>query len=348
MSVWSRYLIKETSKIFIFFIFALYFLFSLIDYSSRIDYYNTLPLKSIITYYICILSQKSELLIPFAFLATIIRVLFLINHNNELVSMLMSGRSYKKLLRPLFIFALALSAILYLNFQFLEPHAQKKIQMIKQNKKSKKEVRVRSFILDDGSKLIFSHFDFDSNSLEKVYWLKSSGHFYYMQSLYPFSNPPIGHYVYEFTSSANQDITLESQADARPFHDMKLEFNPLVGSLFSARTYSITSLIKSIYQKKPLVNVDRAELLTLLHYKLAFPLIPLFILMTLIPICTKFSRHSPVFIIYMISIALLLSFYTLMDACTILSENKLIFPPLAIWLPFILYFAIPLKRFIRY
>lgn len=348
ISIWTRHLLKETIKIFSFFIFGLYFLYALIDYSSRIDYYNALPIKSILFYYVCILSQKTELLIPFAFMVTIIKVLSSINAHNELVSMLMSGRSYKRLLRPLFVFAAVLAAMLYLNFEFLEPHAQKRIQMIKQKKKADKNSKVKSFVLDDGSKLVFSNYDFENRNLEKVYWIQSPDKIYYMKKLFPYSSPPIGHFALEFEKKQNKYLTLTNRSDLKPFYDMQISFDPLIKSIWSVRTYSISSLIQSLHSKSILLNTDKAELLTLLNYKLVFPLMPIFILITLAPICTRFSRNSPTFLIYMGSIVVLLSFYTLMDAFYILSENKLIFPQIAMWIPLLLYFCYPTKRFLRY
>ena len=325
-----------------------YFLYALIDYSSRIDYYNALPIKSILFYYICILSQKTELLIPFAFMVTTIKVLSSMNSHNELVSMLMSGRSYKRLLRPLFIFAILLTSILYLNFEFLEPHAQKKIQLIKEKKKKSKDSKVNSIILDDGSKLIFGRYDFENRNLEKVYWIKSFDKICYMKKLFPYSNPPIAHYTLDFERSESNSLKLTSRADIKPMHDMQITFDPMLKSIFSVRTYSMTSLVKYLTNPQLMLNADRAELLTLLNYKLVFPLLPIFILIALAPICTRFSRNAPVFIIYMLSIVAMLSFYTSMDACYILSENKLIFPQIAMWIPFVLFFCYPSKRFLKY
>ncbi len=348
ISIWTKHLLKETLKVFAFFILSLYFIYSLIDYSSRIDYYNNLPTLSVLYYYVCILSQKTELLIPFAFMVTLIKVLTSMNAHNELVSMLMAGRSFKNLLRPLFIFAAILSTLLYLNFEFLEPLAQKKIQQIKIMKKGNKNSNVKSFVLDDGSKLIFSKYNFEDKYLEKVYWLKSANEFYYMNKLYPYSSPPIGHYTLEFQKDASNEIALKNRLDIKPFHDMQMRFDPLLKSIFSVRTYSITSLLRYLHNPSMLLNVDSAELLTLFNYKLVVPLLPIFILIALAPICTSFSRNVPTFIIYMGAIIGLLTFFTSMDACYILSENKLIYPQIAMWLPFLLFFCYPTKRFIRY
>lgn len=348
ISIWTKHLLKETIKIFFSFIFGLYFLYALIDYSSRIDYYNSLPIKSILFYYVCILSQKTELLIPFAFMVTVIKVLSSMNAHNEFVSMLMSGRSYKKLLTPLFIFATFLAATLYLNFEYLEPHAQKRIQIIKQKKKGEKNSKVKSFVLDDGSKLVFSNYDFENRNLEKVYWIQSPEKIYYMKKLFPYSSPPIGHYTLEFEKKDNKYLTLANRSDLKPFYDMEISFDPLIKSIFSVRTNSISSLIQSLNSRSALLNMDKAELLTLLNYKLVFPLIPIFILITLAPVCTRFSRNSPTFLIYMGSIVILLSFYTLMDAFYILSENKLLYPQIGMWIPLLLYFCYPTKRFLSY
>ncbi len=348
ISIWTKYLLKETFKIFAFFILSLYLVYSLIDYSSRIDYYNSLPVLSVLYYYICVLSQKTELLIPFAFMVTIIKVLTSMNGHNELVSMLMAARSFKKLLQPLFVFATALSILLYLNFQFLEPHAQKQIQQIKLQKKKNKDSKVKSFVLDDGSKLVFSEYNFNDKCLEKVYWIQTPEKIHYMKKLYPYSSPPIGHFALEFQKNDTNELSLLNRTDLKPFHDMHMAFDPMQQSVFSVRTYSITSLVKYLKNPTILRNVDSAELLTLLNYKIVVPLLPIFTLIALAPICTRFSRSVPTFLIYMGAIIGMLTFFTSMDACYILSENKLIYPQFALWIPFLLFFCYPTKKFIRY
>lgn len=348
MKIWSKYIIGEFLKIFFFLIFSFYFLYALIDYSTRLEYFSHIPFLSTLLYYLCIFLQKAEMLIPFAYLMALMRILFTINQRNELTSMLMSGYSYKRLLFPLFGMACFITLFLYLNFEFFEPHAQKRIEIIKQDKKSKSEKKVKSCVLEDLTKIVFRRFNFKKNSLEELYWLKSSDHIYYMKELYPFSQPPIGHYVLEFKRNEADEFELVERSDLMPFHEMKIEFDPLIQSVFSVRTYSISHLIQAHKSPKALLNVNDHELMTLLNYKLLMPLLPLLIYIALVPICTKFSRSLPVFFIYMLSIGTLLSFYTLMDACYFLGSAKLLPAQVIIWIPAALYFTYPLKKFYSY
>lgn len=348
MRIWSKYLVLEFLKVFFFFIFSFYFLYVLIDYSSRLQYFSHISLVNTFYYYLCIFLQKAEVLIPFAFMVTLMRVLFSINSHNELTSMLMSGLSYKKLLSPLFGISIILSLFLYANFQFLEPGAQKKIEIIKQEKQSKKEQRIKSFVLNDRSKIVFRNFDLKKSSLGEVFWLKSPDHIYYMKELYPYSNPPIGQYVLEFKRDEMDNLILTNRADLIPFQDMLIEFDPLLQSVFSVRTYSITAIYRSLHNPKVLLNMNSHELLTLLNYKLLLPLLPIFLYFTLVPICTRFSRNIPVFFIYMLSIGGLLSFFTLIDACYFLGGTKLVSPLLVMWLPALVYFGYPVKKFWSY
>ncbi len=348
ISIWTKHLLKETLKVFVFFILSLYFLYSLIDYSSRIDYYNHLSVLSVLHYYICTLSQKTELLIPFAFMVTVIKVLTSMNSHNELVSMLMSGRSYKKLLTPLFVFAGLLTLLLYLNFQFLEPHAQARIAQIKIDRKSHKESKVKSYVLNDGSKIVFSHYNAQDKCLEKVYWLKDSSQIFYAKKLYPYSNPPIGHKVIQFQKEESKDLKFVTKEDLKPFYEMQICFDPQLKSTLTVRIHSISSLIAYLTDSNLRLNIDKAEMLTLLNYKLILPLLPIFTLISLAPICTRFSRNIPTFLIYMGAIIAMLTFFTSMDACYILSENRMIYPQIALWIPFLLFFCYPIKKFIRF
>lgn len=346
--IWSKYITHEFLKMFCLFIFSFYFLYILIDYSSRLEYFSSISISNTLFYYLCIFLQKAEILIPFAYLITVMRVLFAITSHNELTSMLMSGLSYKRLLSPLLWMACALSILLYLNFQFFEPMAQKRIETIKQEKKSHKEQRVKSFILEDTTKIVFRKFDLSKNSLQEVYWLKSPNQIYHIQELYPYSDPPIGHYVTEFKRNDQDELEMSERIDLKPFHEMKIEFDPIIQSIFSVRTYSISGLKAALKNPKVLLNVKEHEILTLLNYKLLLPLLPIFIFMTLAPICTRFSRHVPVFMVYMFAIGGLLSFFTLMDACYFLGQAKVLPATLIIWAPALLYFSYPIWRFSRY
>ncbi len=347
-SIWSKYVIRETLKVFFFFILSLYFLYILIDYSSRIDYYNSLSFGQICSYYIFTLSQKTELLIPFAFTVTVIKVLTSLNIHNEFVSMLMSGKSYKRLLAPLTVVALILTLFLYLNFQFLEPLAQKRIETIKQKRKKSSTSLIKSFILDDGSKLIFQDYDLTSKTLQNIYWIRSSQQIYYIQKLEPFTTPPVGHEVSIFNKNTSGEFQFIQKKELQALDEMQINFDPLVKTFFSLKTYSISALFYALHNPQALLNTPAAAILTQLNYKLIFPLLPLFILITLAPICTRFSRSVPTFLITALSIFALLSFYTLMDACYILSENKIIWPQVAMWVPLMLYFGYPTKKFISY
>ncbi len=348
MRIWPRYLTREFLKVFLLFIFSFYFLYVLIDYSSRLEHFSSIYFSSILLHYLFIFSQKAELLIPFAFMVSLIKILFSVNQHNELTSMLMSGFSYKRLLSPLLWIALSLTALLYFNFEFFEPLAQKKIEMIKQEKNSKKEKRIKSFVLEDRTKLVFRKFNLARNSLEEVYWIKSPDEIYYMSELYPFSTPPIGHYVSEFLRDSNDDFELTSRKDMRPFNEMSLEFDPVIQSVFSVRTYSVSALIHALHDPKALLNINDYELLTLLNYKLLLPLLPILLYFVFVPICTRFSRSIPIFFVYMLSIGGLLSFFTLMDACYFLGETKVAPPQIIIWAPALLYFLYPIKRFLAY
>ncbi len=344
MKIWNRALLQEAASFFFPFLFAFYFLYILIDYSSRIDHFQSVSFPAISLFYACTLSQKTEFLIPFAFLMTLLKILNGLHSHQGMTSMLTAGVSYKRLLSPLFAFAFFLTSLLYLNFVFFEPYAQKKLELIKQMRKYRKnDPAVHSFTLDDDSKLIFRKFNPIKKSLEELYWIRSADHFFYCKELFPYDSPPRALRCFEFRRRENDLLELTAAAEVQTFQEMHIDFDPLIRSTLSEKTLTLSDWFRILRGKKSVKNKN--ALITVMTYKLSMPLLPLLLLPALAPFCLRFSRVPKTFFIYLFSIAGLLSFYSCTDAFYILSENRILSPFVALWIPFIVYFFHPIKKF---
>ena len=81
-------------------------------------------------------------------------------------------------------------------------------------------------------------------------------------------------------------------------------------------------------------NYEKNEILTQLCLKSVLPFLPCIILLAVTPFCITYSRKKYDFFIYTIGIAAFIIFYVFMDAATVLGENHVLSPQVAIFTPF--------------
>lgn len=341
MKIWQRMILKDIIKFICFFLIAIYVIYFAIDCSihgSRITKNSISILKLLIFYYhnfVIFLNLFSFLALMFA----IIKVYYSLTLQNELIALQMSGISKKTLARPLFIIALALSLLSYANYEFLTPLSTKAIEDFKNNnlrrtKKDTSKDMVHTVLLDNATKIIYKKYD---KELIDVYWIISADDIWHMKTLNPHTVPPQGSYVDHFTREKNKLIKSESFESYAFF---KLNFDKSAkSSIQSFENRPISSLYNQFTNHRFSSSKERAQVLTQLNYKIAFPLLPFLIVLTLVPICTKFSRINYFFLIIFLSMISFIGFFTLMDAITILAENNVGSPFWLIWSPFLLGFV---------
>jgi lipopolysaccharide export system permease protein len=108
----------------------------------------------------------------------------------------------------------------------------------------------------------------------------------------------------------------------------------------SVEQLSLKQAWQRTISNKSLMNDREAQASSQLHIKLALPLLCLLVVIASAPWCLRFRRHFPLFLLYSVSIALFLAFFTCMDAALILSESRLFSPALALWTPLFISTAI--------
>src|SRR5262249_36034140 len=151
-------------------------------------------------YYLAEFISRAELLIPVALLLSTIKVLTTLNLHRELVALAVSGISLKRILRPFWITALFCTALLYINFQWGLPSAWHTITQFEERffDAAKEESQVHSLQVKDGSYLFYRHFDAKKEHFCTLFWVESTDRIYKMESLDPFSTPPVGRNVTVF------------------------------------------------------------------------------------------------------------------------------------------------------
>src|SRR5262249_16221599 len=123
----------------------------------------------------------------------------------------------KTLLRPFLFSGLICTALIYVNTEWFFPKALgiiKHIDTKHSNQKSKHRglPSVQHIILEDGSTVLFHHYDSASQMFADAYWINNLNEIYRFKYLYPYAEIPMGMYVDHFARDQNGKlIQLDSQ-----------------------------------------------------------------------------------------------------------------------------------------
>ncbi|MCB1119747.1 MAG: LptF/LptG family permease [Chlamydiia bacterium] len=333
MTIWEKHFVQRWLKVFFLFFLLTFGLYVVIDYSSHtgnFHHHQTVTAKTVIVYYLSEAIKRAEILIPFGVLIATIRVLTQLSAHNELVALLASGIKMKRLLRPFLLLGLILVASLYINYEFFLPQAirwQRPTEKLEKlhKKRSQKYPLTRQLALEDGSLLVF--YAYNSKAFEDVYWIPNSDEIYHMETLNPYTSPPLGKTVNHFTRH-DEGLSLEVSQAVREFPELILNHDELIDTFASADEESLSALSQG---KSSLLSEKDAKRLTLFHRRLAMPLLSLFAILIPAPFCLHFRRLSPLYLIYGLALFALITTILLINAMTILGERQVIAPQWTLW-----------------
>lgn len=341
MTILRRYLYKNLLQVFFLFLSGAFLLYSLIDFSTHSAELTSAGVKThqLLLHYGFHFLKRLDVLLPFAVMLSSIRTSTKLNTSNELVALLSSGVSFKRLVRPILLFGLLGTVFLYLNNEYGQPKALKKLQMFEDTYYQEKSLsdsarEVFSFFLEDQSQLIFKHYDYAERQFIDVFWVRSLDEVYRAETLFPHASEPIGTYV-EVMTRKGDNLILEATYDTFIFREMKIDEDNLSHLIMESKMRPLTALFKQIPRSGTKLSDQGAEILSAFYQKLLTPWLSLLWALLPLPFCIGFSRSLPTFRIYTLSIFAFISFYTLLDACYILGESSLYDPFIVIGAPYL-------------
>jgi lipopolysaccharide export system permease protein len=350
-TIWERYFLRETLKIFTFFLLGFYGLYVLLDYSNHaasFKHYH-FTVVDILKFYAFEFVTKMDVLVPFALLIACIKTLCSLNTHNELVALMASGMRLKRLLLPFVLLALCLTGLIYFNTEVLQPLAFKyntQLDHSRAKAKQKKHILIQQIVLDDHSTFIFQNYDPIKKEFFDSYWVKSIDNIYRIHYL-SVDSIPIGREIEHFHRNSENALVLIESFDEKSFPDMHFNKEKLIETAVLPETQSLSELKHKLPLSSKELSEKEAHLMTTYYYKLALPWLCLLAVIAPAPFCIRFSRTLPVFFIYAMSIFGLVAFYLIMDATVVLGERQMLNPALAIWIPFGCFFGIFGWRFLR-
>lgn len=354
MMIWKKYCVREFFTVFTLFVFCFYGLYVLIDYSSHSSIFHSIRFTNteILLYYLYILVQRLDIIIPFGVLLATIKTLTNLNVHNELTALMASGIPLKRLMRPFLFFAFLFTVVLYLNDQFILLKSVQGLQEIQdahfaERYNQKKKDQVKYIALKNDGLLIYNNYDSSKKEFSDVYFIKSIDQIYRIQTLSMNKKKPIGKWVDRIDRQSDGKMILTDSNPVLEFPELSINKKMIQEAVIPPNSLGILQLWEKLPSEKTVLNERDAKIATSFARKIAMPWLCLLAFLGPAPFCLRFSRHLPIFYIYLWSMFGLIAFYLLLNAATILGESQ-VFPPLvAIWAPFGVLLAILVGLYAR-
>ncbi|MGH7889468.1 MAG: LptF/LptG family permease [Thermodesulfobacteriota bacterium] len=344
MKLWRRYFFKEIFKVFFFFLFGFFFLYSLIEYSTHMDDFfkeKNLQLGEVVFYYLNQFLKRLDFLIPMALLLSTIKVLTTLHGRNEWIVLQTAGLSTRKLLRPFLTVACACSLLGYLNFEYFLPSALRHIDEFRiahfhSSHLTQRRELIHLIPLKDNTKLLYQLFDKEKNALFDVLWVKSLDEIWRIKYLNADPSNPTAEYADHIVRNAAGFLEKTESYPKVLLTDLKWHPRMARKGLVPFDQRSLSELYRMKYNTKA-NPYEAPKIGTALAFKLAIPLISPLLVIALAPHCLVYSRQRHLFLIYALGLFGLFAFYMLLDSLTILSDNGVITPTLAVFVPLALF-----------
>ncbi len=354
IKLWQRYFYREILKVFFFFLFGFFFLYSLIEYSMHMDDFfknHHLQVAEVILYYVNQLLKRLDFLLPMALLLSTIKVLTTLSSRNEWTVLQTSGLSTKKLLRPFMVVACGCSLLSYLNFEYFLPSALRHIEEFRishfhSSRLAQRREEIHLIPLKDNTKLLYQSFDKEKNVLFDVLWIKSLDDIWRIKYLNADPANPTAEYVDHIVRNSAGFFEKKESHPKLYLADLKWHPSMARQGLIPFEQRSLTDLYRMNYKSK-MNPYEVPKIATALSFKAAVPLISPLLIIALAPFCLGFTRHRHHFLIYAFGLFGLFAFYMMLDSLTILSDNGVIKPFMAVFAPLALFASFFTWRFIR-
>jgi lipopolysaccharide export system permease protein len=340
VKIWQRYLFGRLIATFLFFLFFLLGLYMAIDFTmhgAKFLSKETTSWLDIGINYLRHFAKFTSFFFSLSFLLSMLKVLLDLNAHRELVALQTAGLSSKKLLSPFFFLAALLAALSYANSEWVSPEARKNVDdfyKAHSTNKARKE-KVFSLVLQDRSELVYQHYDPEKKELFDVFWIRSFDEIWHMKRLLVGKNPFVGRFADQFVRGTAGCLEKGASSDFCSFSEIQLE----TGATLQRNIPFENRALSFLWKQATGISSDKQKSAAHLHYKLALPLIPFFLIFMLAPFALSFSRSRSNLIFIACSLFAYFGLMTLLDAMLILAENQVTPALTSIWAPLAFIFA---------
>jgi lipopolysaccharide export system permease protein len=342
--LWQRYFFREILKVFFFFLFGFFFLYSLIEYSTHMDVFSknhNLQVREVVLYYVNQLLKRLDFMLPMALLLSTIKVLTTLSSRNEWTVLQAAGLSTRKLLQPFFAVACACSILNYLNFEYFLPSALRQLEEFRTAhfhgpRKTLRRQQIHLIPLKDNTKLLYQSYHKEKNALFDVLWIKNLDDIWRIKYLNADPENPTAQFVDHIVRNSAGFFEKKESYPTLFLADLKWHPKMARQGLIPFEQRSLSDLYHMHYQSKQ-NPYEAPKIATALSFKAAVPLMSPLLVIALAPFCLVYTRQRHHFLIYSLGLFGLFAFYMLLDSLTTLSDNGVITPAMAVFVPLALF-----------
>ncbi len=334
--IWERKIFFNILNLALFFLFSIFVIVIIIDFSihsAKLFAHSQTSFLLIVKYYLNLFVIQLNLFLSLTFLLAMIKILSDMNIHHELTALRMAGISSKMLSRPFILIALILIIISFINFEYFYSDSLNfkdkfKETFLKKPTYNKKQLP-NVIYLKDNTKLVYQKNNISKKELYDVYYIISNFDIWHAKYLYVNESNILGKYVDHLIK---KDDFFEKEKSYLTYNFKDIKFDKNAFSFIPMENRSISTLFNQS-RTKTICLKEKNELLSNLNYKLAMPLIPILIIISVFPYLITFSKNISIFYICVFSIFGFIIFYTIMDSALILAENSVLPPYIIMWLP---------------
>lgn len=349
---WSRYFFVRFLLTTASLTFLAYLLFVLVDMLSHIkDLFDTKTnLSCWLTYYLCLLSYRLDLLLPFSLAVSTTLLIPRMVRNNELIPLLNAGISLRQVCLPFLVVAFLSSAILWINNQYTYPNASRKYRQIVESdfgRKSTSEVtqRLGVVLFSGGSRLFFGSCNNRIQRIDDAFWVRSPEYIVHIECLHYFRDrPPEGLGVDVIERSRSGELLKTASYEFCELPELILSKESVRVAMSQPKDLSLTQLATVMKYLGSSKSRYATEATLAFYQKFLGPLLAILAFVIPAPLCLRFERRLSQPLLVFIALSSLFCFQLVVQACTVLARSS--FPcPMSILL--ILPWAIALFYGIR-
>lgn len=325
--IWRSYLYKEIFKVFCLVFFSLFLLAILIDFSAHMKVFWQTDKELILGYYLAQLSRQGELFTSVALLLANIKVLTTLNMRGEITALWASGVSLRRIVSPLLTIGVLFTLLLFFNEEFLQPKALSHLTKFEEKFfKSTESHEIASLTLQDQSRLLYQRFDPEKKRFFDLFWIKDSDHIFRIEELSPYEKRG---YQVDVLEKEEKKIVWKASYDVLDFPEMAFEGRSLFQATLPAEWQKLSQLFFNLpprFLLRRQFRDDEAKIITFFFQRLTAPLLALFVSVAPISFCLCFERKRRLFLLYSLSLALLLTYFVGISTAGILGKNHILSP----------------------
>lgn len=351
---WEKLIYKRLFLSLFVCLFSFSSLFILIDYAGHTRLFSHLSgtsfLSSFFIYYIGVLLERANILIPFALLLTMMQVLQTLKAKREMVILQCAGISLKRITRSFFVLTTVIFCLFMLHSIYVLPLAyryqRKTIDAQTMHKlKEKKIPQVHYIALKDNSFLFYEGIKPEKQQLIAPIWIENKDRMHQMDSLSYGTEHPIGKNVQLLISDKEKGFLLADTSTEKIYPELLLNQAMIHDTLKPDEERSTKELLKKLGHHDK-ISEQYATILSVLFYRFITPTFTLVALILPLALTLR-EKQSPLLLRYLIAVFCLAFCYLILDAGWLLAKRQVIHPFNAIIAPqclFLFLLSIPLWR----